>query len=153
MSKFISFQFEFENSLFNNYKLIGKIGEGSFGDVYKAIHIHTNLVVALKRMPKDHCNSEEKKNQIMNEVNILKSLHHPFIAEFFDMFETDHHYFIVMEYCPNGSLHDLIQICNKLDEKSAMPIFHQLISVLEYLHLTKYIVHRDLKSQNITFDQ
>jgi serine/threonine protein kinase len=58
-----------------------------------------------------------------------------------------------MEYCPNGSLYDLIQKEKKLDEQNAMRIFLQLITVLEYLHEGKHIVHRDLNTENIILDK
>jgi serine/threonine protein kinase len=58
-----------------------------------------------------------------------------------------------MEYCPNGNLSDLIKKYNKLDENTAMHIILQLLSALIYLHLTKHILHRDLKTKNIMFDQ
>lgn len=140
------------NQIINNYQFVEKIGSGSFGAVYKAIHLPTSLIVSIKTMEIDIIDSDESKIKLLSEVNILRSLHHPFIAEFFDFFETDHHFYIVMEYCPNGSLYDFLLKYKKLDEGTAMRIFHQLISSLEYLHFTKHIVHRDLKSRNIMFD-
>jgi serine/threonine protein kinase len=135
----------------HNYKLLEEIGSGSYSKVYKAIHVPTNLLVAIKVLKKDQINSTKKQNEFQNEIEILKSLNHPFISQIFDFFASPNHYYIVMEYCPNGSLRQLIKKSEKLDEKNAMYIFIQLVSVLEYLHLTKHIIHRDLKARNIMF--
>lgn len=137
----------------HHYKLVEVIGSGSYGIVYKAIHIPTNLFVAVKMLEKDKLGSVEKQAEFRHEIKMLKGLNHPFISKIFDFFKSANHYYIVMEYCSNGNLHDLIQNFQKIEHKNAMYIFIQLVSVLEYLHLTKHIIHRDLKPKNILFDK
>jgi serine/threonine protein kinase len=98
-------------------------------------------------------NSTKKKQDFFNEIEILQSLQHPFIAGFFAFFESSNSYNIVMEYLPNGTLHDFITKNIKLDESIAKRLFIQLITVLDYLHNEKHIVHRDLKPKNIMLDK
>jgi serine/threonine-protein kinase ULK/ATG1 len=98
------------------YKLLEVIGSGSYSVVYKAIHIPTNLLVAVKIFGKDQLNSGQ------NEIQILRSLNHPFISQIFDFFESPNHFYIVMEYCPNGSLSDIIKKYKKLDLNNAISI-------------------------------
>jgi serine/threonine protein kinase len=57
---------------------------------------------------------EIQKENFLNEVEVMKSVHHPFIAHFFDFFESEQHYFIAMEYCPNETLESFIKKTKKL---------------------------------------
>jgi serine/threonine protein kinase len=139
--------------LIGSYKFGKLIGLGAYGKVYKAIHIPTNLFVAIKQIKKNILISEKKERNFFNEVETLKSMKHPLIAEFFDFFETSKSYYIVMEYCPNGNLSHFIQQSQKIEEKNALRLFLQLITALEYLHSVKHIAHRDLKSTNIMLDK
>jgi serine/threonine protein kinase len=139
--------------ILNDYSIQEQIGSGSYGFVYRAIHQPSQLTVAMKMVSKLFLSTETKKNSFFEEINIFQFLHHPFIAEFYDFFESDEFYIIVMEYLPNGNLHDFIRKNNKLEENYAKRLFLQLISVLDYLHNQKYIVHRDLKSENIMLDK
>jgi 5'-AMP-activated protein kinase catalytic alpha subunit len=135
-----------------NYEIQKKVGEGCSASVYQAIHVPTRFIVAIKVIPKllftleNHCS-------FINEIKIIKSLHHPFIAEFLDFFQTTTFYFIVMEYVCHGNLYDYIRENGKLKEIIAHRIFTQLLSVLQYLHELKNIAHRDLKPQNIMLDE
>lgn len=111
-----------QNQVIGNYQILDRIGLGAFGSVHKGIHIPSKSPVAIKMMQKFLCNTEENKKEFLNEVNVLKSLRHPLVAEFYDLFESDNHFYIVMEHCPNGSLHDLIAKYQKLDETIAIHI-------------------------------
>jgi serine/threonine-protein kinase ULK/ATG1 len=67
-----------------NYKLIEMIGKGSFATVYQAIHIPTNSIVAVKTIRKDDFNNLYIADSFLKEIEITRSLHHPFIAQLFD---------------------------------------------------------------------
>jgi serine/threonine protein kinase len=135
-----------------DYEVIEMIGKGSFGVVYKSRHIPTNTIVALKAITKDNLQNEEITQNFLKEVEISRNLHHPFIAELFDFFETSSKFFMVVEYAENGSLKSYLNNA-KLNEKEARRIFIQLLSALEYLQNDKHIAHRDLKVENILLDR
>jgi serine/threonine protein kinase len=97
-----------------DYEFHEQIGSGQFASVYHAIHKPTDPIVAIKMINKELIKKETKKRKFLNEVQILKSLRHPLIAGFVDFFESNTNYFIVMEYLPNGTLHDLIQKTSQL---------------------------------------
>jgi serine/threonine protein kinase len=139
--------------IISDYKIQERLGSGSFASVYKAIHQPTMVTVAIKMINKTEVDTIQKKTALLEEVEILKSLHFPLIADFFDFFETNDCYNLVIEYLPNGTLHDLISKKKKLEEIEAKRLFLQLISVLDYLQNEKQIVHRDLKSKNIMLDK
>jgi serine/threonine protein kinase len=103
----------------DDYKIMRQIGSGSFASVYEAIHQPTQLIVAIKIVYKTFLNTTKKKNNFLTEFAILKSLNHPLISEFYDFFESDEAYIIVMEYLPNGNLFELIQKNKKIEENDA----------------------------------
>jgi serine/threonine protein kinase len=142
-----------DKTIIGNYEIQGKIGSGSYSSVYKAIHKPTSKPVSIKVINKEFLNTERKKKGFFNEIEILKSLHHPFIVEFFDFFESPNHYYLVMEFIPNGNLHDLIKKRKIIHENHAKRLFLQIIAVLDYLHNIKHIIHRDLNSCNILLDK
>jgi serine/threonine protein kinase len=136
-----------------NYDSIKKmVGKGHFGSVYQTLHLPTQLNVALKIVPKSSL-SKTRKDSLFKEIQILQSLHHPLIAEFLDFFQTKSHLFIVMEYVTNGNLRQYIQKNGLFEENQTRRIFMQILSVLQYLHEKKNIVHRDIKLENILLDE
>jgi len=125
-----------------------KIGKGSFSKVYKGIEIKTNCEIALKAISKKRLNSEKLKKYIQNEILILSTLKHPNIIVFKEIFEDDHHIYIVTEYYPY-SLDTLIKTSDNYDIKKIMT---ELKNGLEYLIQNK-ILHRDIKAENILLDR
>ena len=104
----------------------------------------------MKTFVKKDLKYKETKDKLRNEVEVLSKLHHPFINQILDSFETDTHFFIVMEYVC-GDLLSFIRKRNKLNESTAKIIFKQIIEGLKYIHKKK-IIHRDIKLDNILID-
>lgn len=94
--------------------------------------------------------------KVKNEVNILKSIHHPYIVKYLDDFQIDQKIYIVMEMIEGGTLANYIEeykIKNeKIPEEIIKRIFSQLVSVLKYCH-DHQIVHKDIKSNNILYSK
>ena len=133
------------------FYLFGReIGHGAFGKVNLCLHIASGHLVAMKTFVKKDLKYKETKEKLKNEVEVLSKLHHPFINQILDSFETETHFFIVMEYIC-GDLLSFIRKRNKLNEASAKIIFKQIIEGLKYIHKKK-IVHRDIKLDNILID-
>jgi serine/threonine-protein kinase ULK/ATG1 len=80
---------DMRDRIVGHYKIQHKIGSGNFASVYKATHQQTQSTVAIKIINQELLNSVSKKEHFFNEVEIFKSLHHPFIAELFNMFEIE----------------------------------------------------------------
>lgn len=87
-----------EEDISGDYTLLDKIGEGSYGKVYKAIHKRTKAYRAIKILKKTAI-SQAEHDKIMNEINILKKLDHPYIIKIFEVFLYASSYYIVTEYC------------------------------------------------------
>ena len=133
-------------SLFDEYEIKEKLGEGAYGCVYKVTQKSTNFLRAVKAIERKHIDS----NSFSNEIAILKTVDHPNIIKLFDCYYDNNYYYMVEEYCSGGDLFDYIQKVKNFSEKMAATIFNQLLSAINHLH-KKNIVHRDIKPENIVF--
>ena len=119
------------------YKKI--IGKGGFSNVYLCHSQKYNQDFAIK---------QAKKNKITRyEFNMLVSLNHPNIIKLYDFFEDDSSQYLVMEYCPNGTILQK----GKLSYGEFIYYSKQVLDALEYCHSNK-IAHRDIKPENILID-
>ncbi|XP_022168997.1 serine/threonine-protein kinase fused isoform X3 [Myzus persicae] len=129
----------------HNYQLRDKIGEGSFGKVFKALHTTTNSIVAFKFIFK-----LDKLKTLQQEVDIQQKLHHPNIVKMIESFGNENGIALVMEFVPR-SLKEIIETEGILSEERTQVIICHLVSALHYLH-QKNILHRDLKPPNVLLD-
>jgi serine/threonine protein kinase len=135
------------------YKLMGIIGSGAFATVYKAQHQVTMSVVALKAIAKRKVRSQAEFELLQREVMLMKVMDHPFVAPLFEVLDDEVNFYLAIELVENGNLLDYINRQHGLSEEGARRIYFQLVSVLDYLHREKHIVHRDLKAENVLLDQ
>ena len=133
-------------SLFDEYEIKEKLGEGAYGAVYKVQQRTTLFLRAVKAIKRKHVDS----TSFSNEIAVLKTLDHPNIIKLFDCYYDNNYYYMVEEYCSGGDLFDYMQKQKSFSERKAGIIFKQLISAVNHLHKKK-IVHRDLKPENIVF--
>jgi calcium-dependent protein kinase len=131
------------------YSIVGTLGKGSFGRVYKAKHKLTNDYRAVKIITKENLNASNRE-KLMFEVEILRSLDHPNIIKIFEVYEDDKQFSIVTELCVGGELFDRISSAKKFSENIAAGFMYQIMSSVLTCH-EKGIVHRDLKPENILF--
>lgn len=133
-------------SLFEDYEVREKLGEGAYGCVYKAFHKKSKLIRAVKAIKRRHVD----ETSFNNEIAILKNVDHPNIIRLFECFYDSNYYYMIEEYCSGGDLYDYIKRQRNFSEKKAAYILNQLLSAINHLH-SKKIVHRDLKPENIVF--
>ena len=131
------------------YKILSRLGDGSYGTVYLAMNIITKAKVAMKKIKKVKEN-EVDDLEIKNEIDILKKLDHPSVVKILEFYTTDDAYYIVTDYCQYGELYN--QIKYKYNETQLAVLFYQVFSGLCYLHQFN-IVHRDLKLENILISE
>ena len=131
------------------YKIISKLGDGSYGVVYLAVNIITKQNIAMKKIKKVKEN-EIDDMEIKNEINILKKLDHPNIVKIIEFYSAPKAYYIITDFCSCGELYN--QIKNQYSENQLAVLFYQVLSGLYYLH-SNNIVHRDLKLENILISE
>ncbi|XP_014293847.1 serine/threonine-protein kinase fused isoform X2 [Halyomorpha halys] len=135
----------------NNYSLFFPIlGEGSFGQVYKARRKSDNEIVALKLIKK-HGRTEKELISLRKECEIQRHFNHPNIIQMFDSFETENEIAVVTE-CAFRDLYRILASERFLHEELARKITSDLVSALYYLHSNR-VLHRDLKPQNVLLSE
>ena len=138
----------------NGYKIIERIGVGSYGRVYKVSKNNTYYV--LKEIPLNLSSAAQKINSVQNEADILSSLSNKYVVKFYKSFKKNQNIYIIMEYCDNGDLCTFLSRMKKhrinenyyLDEDDVWKLFIQMSIGLYYIH-SKKIIHRDIKTLNI----
>lgn len=128
------------------YTVIGELGKGAFGIVEKVQHKKTNEFFAMKTVT---FVKGSQRHEFEKEMDILRGLHHPNIVKMVETFEDDHHFYIIMELCTDGTLLDRVKRQgSEFPEPYVKLQIAKLASVIQYLH-SRFICHRDLKLENI----
>lgn len=140
-----------EEVMRNGYQIIDMISTGGFATVFKALHISCHKIFALKVIQVENDNDMSIATYI-NEILSLKKLIHPNIITIYKYFRDKHYLYIVLEYCPNGSLKDLLERKGALETQELISIGKQILASICYLH-EKNISHGDIKPGNILFDE
>ena len=129
-----------------NYQKIKLIGKGSYGSVFKVIKKNTNLIRAMKVIPK---NFQKDNDEILREINILKNLDHPNVMKIYEFLEDDKNYYLIQEFCDGGDLDTILNGKKIYCEFLVKFIMYQVLLAINYLH-SNNIVHQDIKKKNIT---
>ncbi len=133
------------------YKILREIGRGGMAIVYLAEHRATHEQVALKVLPRQFTFDPEFLDRFRREAQTARKLNHPAIAAVLDHGDDDDQPYIAMRYMPGGTLADLMQR-SKLSNARVKEIVRQIASALDHIHEAG-LIHRDLKPNNILFDE
>ncbi|CAL4137287.1 unnamed protein product, partial [Meganyctiphanes norvegica] len=126
------------------FDIICKLGEGSYGSVYKALHKESGHILAIKQVPID-----TDLQEIIKEISIMKQCNSPYVVKYYGSYFKNSDLWIVMEYCGAGSILDIMRIRKKtLVEEEISAVLNATLHGLEYLHL-RHKIHRDIKAGNI----
>ena len=132
----------------DRYQIIKSIGEGGMANVYLAYDTILDRNVAVKVLRGDLATDEKFVRRFQREALSASSLSNPNIVEVYDVGEDDGEYYIVMEYIEGKHLKNLIKKRGKLTVSEAVDIVMQITDGLSVAH-DSYIIHRDIKPQNI----
>lgn len=133
------------------WKLLEKMGDGAFSNVYRALDLHGHHgEAAIKVVRKFEMNSMQRSN-ILKEVQIMRQLDHPNIIRLLEFSESREYYYIVLELAPGGELFHQIVRLTYFSEELSRHVITQVANALLHLHEEKGIVHRDIKPENILF--
>jgi calcium-dependent protein kinase len=135
--------------MYSKYTLSTKIGQGGYSSVYKCYDKH-GVKYACKKLPK----IKNDINHFNNEVGIMKYLVDcPNVMKIVESYEDIDHFYIIEEWCENGSLVDYIIKNNISEERVIINIISGIVIALHHIHM-RGVIHCDVKADNVfIFDE
>lgn len=144
-----------QDGMLGKYRILGTLGRGSMGVVYKAEDPSIGRVVAIKTLrkigPSKFQDAETALDRFRTEARSAGRLRHPNIITIFDASINDDTPFIVMDYVEGSSLESVIHAEGRIAPKRAMHLLRQLAEALDEAH-RHGVIHRDIKPSNIVVD-
>ncbi|MBS0187469.1 MAG: protein kinase [Planctomycetes bacterium] len=133
------------------YRIIGRLGKGGMGDVYRADDVKLGQPCAMKFLPEQLSQDRAALIRLFNEVKIARAVSHPNVCRVYDLGEEGNQHFISMEYVDGEDLASLLRRIGRLPGDKALQIARQLAAGLAAAH-EKGVLHRDLKPANVMID-
>lgn len=130
----------------DTYVVVGLLGKGGSGTVYKAYHKRLKNIVAMKKVTSNFVGKVSNRN----EVDLLKIIKHMYLPKVYDVFEHENDIYTVMDFVPGESFQDMLNRGIVFEERDIIFWAKQLTDAVYYLHsLQPAIIHSDIKPGNI----
>ena len=136
---------------FPDLEILGLLGQGGMGAVYKAVQKKLDRLVALKILPPEVAKDPSFAERFRREAKTLAQLNHPHIVTVHDFGQQGGYFYLLMEFVDGMNLRQMLQI-GQLSPQEALDIVPQICDALQFAH-DRGIVHRDIKPENILMDQ
>ncbi len=133
------------------YRIVGLLGRGGMGEVYRADDLKLGQQVALKFLPPHMVADDDHVRRLFDEVRMARKVSHPNVCRVWDVGETEGQHYVSMEYVDGEDLSSLLRRIGRLPEDKAVEIARQLSAALAAAH-DEGVLHRDLKPANIMLD-
>jgi TolB-like protein len=133
---------------FSHYRIVKKLGAGGMGEVYLAEDTTLNRRVALKLLPAEYTQDEERLRRFKQEARATSALNHPNILTIYEVGEAQGHHFIATEFIDGDTLRQCLKPIGKMKTSETLAVAAQVASALAAAHEAG-IVHRDIKPENI----
>ena len=137
--------------LLDRYRIIGLLGHGGMGEVYRANDLRLGQPVALKFLPEATAGNPQMLARFHTEVRIARQVSHPNVCRVYDIGEVEGSTFLSMEYVDGEDLSSLLRRIGRLPGDKAIEIARKLCAGLAAAH-DKGVLHRDLKPANVMID-
>jgi serine/threonine-protein kinase len=135
----------------SRYRIVGLLGRGGMGEVYRADDLMLGQPVALKFLPLSLSTDATRLAHFRNEVRTARQVSHPNVCRVYDMGEFEGHYFLSMEFVDGEDLASLLRRIGRLPEDKGLDIARQICAGLAAAH-DRGVIHRDLKPSNVMID-
>ena len=133
------------------YRLVGLLGRGGMGEVYRADDLKLGQPVALKFLPPAVATDPSTLARFHSEVRVARQVSHSNVCRIYDIVEADGEHFISMEYVDGEDLSSLLRRIGRLSPDKAVEIARQLCAGVAAAH-DAGVLHRDLKPANVMLD-
>ncbi len=133
------------------YRIIGLVGHGGMGEVYRADDLKLGQPVALKFLPEKLASEKTWIDRFYAEVRHARGVSHPNVCRVYDVGEIERRHFLSMEYVDGEDLASLLRRIGRLPPDKAVEIARELCAGLAAAH-DKGVLHRDLKPGNVMID-
>jgi serine/threonine-protein kinase len=133
------------------YRIVGLLGRGGMGEVYRADDLKLGQPVALKFITAGFENDPGRLDRFLNEVKLARLVSHPTVCRVFDVGEIGGEHYLSMEYVDGEDLASLLSRIGRLPKDKAVELSRQLCAGLAAAH-EQGILHRDLKPSNVMID-
>ena len=137
--------------LANRFRVIGLLGRGGMGEVYRADDLKLGTAVALKFLPRPIVADPSRYQRFLAEIRLSRDVSHPNVCRVYDIAEIGDQHFLSMEYIDGEDLASLLKRIGRLPADKALDIARQIAAGLAAAH-NRGVLHRDLKPANIMLD-
>src|ERR1017187_846469 len=138
--------------LAGRYRILGLLGRGGMGEVYRATDLMLGQSVALKFLPQESARDQRLLERFHGEVRVARQVSHPNVCRVYDIGQIDGMPFISMEYVDGEDLSSLLTRIGRLPADKALETARKLCAGLAAAH-DRGVIHRDLKPQNIMMNK
>ncbi len=135
----------------NRYEILGLIGEGGMGRVFKVRDLELDKIVALKLIRAEQAKDPANIQRFKQELILARQITHKNVVRIYDFGEANGFKFFTMEWIDGESLRDSIRRRGKVSPEEALPLARQMLEALQEAH-REGVVHRDLKPHNVMID-
>ena len=137
----------------HGFRLLERVGEGGFASCWKAERIDIAQIFVVKIIKvKDSMKNSMEYQSYESEIEALTHLTHTNIIHCYSYFKEENYLFVILEYCPGGSLDSIIKEKRLISTNVLLNYAYSLLLGLNYMHNQK-IAHLDIKPSNILIDQ
>ena len=153
-SSFLSIEegrFPAGTTLAGRFRILGLLGKGGMGEVYRALDLTLNQPVALKFIALDARRDAAALARFRNEVRIARQVSHPNVCRVYDIGVIEGQHFLSMEYVDGEDLASLLRRIGRLPADKALEFTRRICAGLAAAH-ERGVLHRDLKPANIMID-
>ncbi len=138
--------------LSGRYRVVGLLGRGGMGEVYRADDLKLKQPVALKFLPEKLSADGPALARFYREVSVARQISHRHVCRVYDVGEHEGQHFISMEYVRGEELSSLLKRIGRLPQDKAVEVARQLCAGLAAVH-ERGVLHRDLKPANVMVDE